>query len=410
MRIAVIGGGAAGFFGAIAAATHDPSAEIAIYEATRHPLDKVRISGGGRCNVTYHCFNPVELVKYYPRGSKELRGLFNRFQPRDTVTWFGQHGVTLKVEDDGRMFPTTDQSKTIVDCLSNAAAKSGVQVRLGAKVKKIAAVSCHRDHPQYEIDIPGRTSERFDKVLIATGGSLHGHEMARALGHTTVPGVPSLFTFKVTDRRLEGLAGVGFENVKLTITCNGKHKLVQAGPMLITHWGLSGPAVLKLSAWGARILHDNNYHADLSISFLPEYDSQQLYEELLAFKLRHGRKKVQTGTLLPVPKRYWLRIMQDTGISEETTWANITKQEMSSIISELTAGQFIVSDKGIFKGEFVTCGGVDLGEVDFNNMQSRCCPGLYFAGEVLNIDGVTGGFNFQSAWTTAWIAGMSMVA
>jgi predicted Rossmann fold flavoprotein len=407
--IAIIGGGPAGFFAAIAAATHNPSAEIVVFEATQHPLDKVRISGGGRCNVTNHCFDPAELVTYYPRGGKQLRGAFNRFQPRDTVAWFERHGVKLKTETDGRMFPTTDESSTIVDCLRAAAIKAGVQIRLGIGAKKMTVVALALDRPQFEIDFARHEPERFDTVLLATGGNPGGHRLAAALGHTIVPCVPSLFTFTVTDPRLKGLAGVGFDSVRLTLKDAAKRKLTQTGPMLVTHWGLSGPAVLKLSAWGARILHDNDYHAELTINFLPEYTTETLYRKLPAFKEQHGKKRVHTGEVLPIPKRYWTRIVQHIGIATDTTWATITKPEMTALVEELTAARFAISGKGAFKEEFVTCGGVALDEVDFDTMQSRKCPGLYFAGEILDIDGLTGGFNFQNAWTTGWIAGTSMV-
>ncbi|MDD4051811.1 MAG: NAD(P)/FAD-dependent oxidoreductase [candidate division Zixibacteria bacterium] len=409
MRIAIIGGGPAGFFAAISAVTNDPSAKIVIFEATSHPLDKVRISGGGRCNVTNHCFDPAELVTYYPRGGKQLRGAFNRFQPRDTVAWFQSQGVALKVEDEGRMFPTTDTSATIVDCLHSAAIKADVQIRLNTGIKSITTVAHDENQPTFEIQLPDGVAARFHRVLIATGSNARGYRLAEELGHTIVPCVPSLFTFKVTDPRLKGLAGVAFENVKLTIKGAAKRKLTQTGPMLVTHWGLSGPAVLKLSAWGARILHDNDYQAEVTVNFLPEYTTETLYRKLPAIKEQHGKKRIHTGEVLPIPKRYWTRIVQHIGIAKDTTWATITKPKMTALVEELTAARFAISGKGAFKEEFVTCGGINLTEVDFDTMQSRKCPGLYFAGEILDIDGLTGGFNFQNAWTTGWIAGASMV-
>ncbi len=408
MRIAVIGAGPAGVFGAISAATHNPSAEIAILEATKQPLSKVRISGGGRCNVTNHCFDPAELVKYYPRGNKELRGSFSRFQPRDTVAWFEKHGVPLKVEDDGRMFPITDKSSTIIDCLLNIAATNKIKIRLGARVKSIETISQDVKPPQFEIKFQNGVREQYDRALLATGGNTQGHHLAETLGHTIVPCVPSLFTFKVADPRLDGLSGISFENVKLTLTTNDKKKLEQAGALLITHWGLSGPAVLKLSAWGARILHDNSYQAELAVNLLPNYSSEQLYQMLIVCKEQNGKKRVQGVNVLPVPRRYWSRIVQLTGVAEDTAWMNMTRSAMKSIIAELTHGRFAISGKGVFKDEFVTCGGVSLKEVDFRTLQSKRCPGLYFAGEILDIDGLTGGFNFQNAWTTGWIAGLSM--
>ena len=410
MRIAVAGGGAAGFFGAISAATHNSSAEITLFESTHKLLHKVRISGGGRCNVTYHCFDPAELARNYPRGNKELLGPFNRFQPSDTVAWFEKQGVRLKVEQDGRMFPVTNQSSTVVDCLLNAARASGVQVRLGARVKSIQAAVAAKDAPQFEIELQDGVRQRYDRLLLATGSSPHGHRLAETLGHTIVPCVPSLFTFKVTDSRLDGLAGISFENVKLTLTDNDKNQLEQTGGLLITHWGLSGPAVLKLSAWGARMLQRSNYKAELLINLLPDYSADHLYRELLAYKEQNSRKRVQKEPVFPVPGRYWSRIVQFVGIAEETTWTNVSKGALTALVSELSGGRFAVSGKGIFKEEFVTCGGVNLKEVDFKTMQSKLSPGLYFAGEVLDIDGITGGFNFQSAWTTGWIAGSSIVS
>jgi len=410
VRIAIIGGGPAGFFAAIAAATHDRSAEIIIFEAGRRVLEKVRISGGGRCNVTHHCIDPSELATYYPRGAKQLRRTFERFQPRDTIAWFKKHGVALKTEADGRMFPTTDKSATIVDCLRAAASECGVQVRLGAGVKNIAIFGPDTDHRQCEVDIAGEAPERFDKVLIATGGSPAGHRLAEKLGHTIVPPVPSLFTFTVNDRRLKGLTGVAFDDVKLTLKGEGKKGLSANGPMLVTHWGLSGPAVLKLSAWGARVLHNRGYRAEVAINFLPEYTTETMYRKLASFRGDHGRKRVHTGEVLPIPKRYWTRIAGTIGIANETTWASITKQEMTALSTELTAAHFMIGGKGAFKEEFVTCGGVALDEVDLDTMQSRKCQEVYFAGEVLDIDGLTGGFNFQCAWTTGWIAGVGMVA
>jgi len=408
VRIVVIGAGAAGVFGAISAATHDPLAEIAVIEAARQPLAKVRISGGGRCNITNHCFDPSELTKNYPRGSKELLGPFSRFQPRDTVAWFEKHGVRLKVENDGRMFPTTDKSETIAVCLLAAVAKHGIKIRLGAKVKGIQTSTHDRNSPKFDIIYHNSQPERYDRVLLATGGSSQGHRFAEALGHRIIPPVPSLFTFRVIDQRLDGLAGVSFDNVELTLMTGGGKKLKQTGPLLITHWGLTGPSVLKLSSWGARILHESDYRAELSVDFLPNQSAEQLYQALITYKVQNSKRRVWSANALPVPKRYWSRIVQLTGITEETIWTNMTRTDMKSIVHELSRARFTISGKGIFKDEFVTCGGIDLKDVDFRTMQSKRCPGLYFAGEILDIDGLTGGFNLQNAWTTGWIAGMNM--
>jgi predicted Rossmann fold flavoprotein len=405
VRIAIVGGGAAGFFGAISAVTRNPSAKVVLFEAAGQPLRKVKISGGGRCNVTHHCFEAAELVKGYPRGAKELLGPFTRFGPKETVEWFEKEGVRLKTEEDGRMFPITDKSETVVDCLVSAAQKRGVQIRLGAKVKGITAAG--QSAPEFEIELGNGSKEKFDRVLLATGGSPAGHRFASALGHTIVPTVPSLFTFNVKDGRIAGLAGISFEKVRLTLSDGGGNRLEQTGPMLITHWGLSGPAVLKLSAWGARMLSACNYHTTLAVNFLPDLKADEISRGLADFKLQNGKKRAGSERLFSIPARYWGRLVHAAGIPEETTWTNVSRKQMNGLVAELSAARFAVLGKGIFKEEFVTAGGVSLKEVDFKTMQSRVCPGLFLAGEILDIDGITGGFNFQSAWTTGWIAGGS---
>ncbi len=415
MKIAIIGGGAAGFFAAIRAAEQNPSAKVVVFEATNQPLEKVLVSGGGRCNVTHNCFDPAELVRNYPRGYKELRGPFSRFHPRDTIKWFESRGVQLKAESDGRIFPTTDDSHTIADCLINAAKSLGVEIRLGARVKSIRRTGASDGQAgslprteYFEIECHGKSPEQFDRVLLATGSAHQGYRFAEALGHTIVAPVPSLFTFKIADRRLDGLAGLSFDNVHLTLTTESGERLEQSGPLLITHWGLSGPAVLKLSAWGARILHDCNYHATLSINFLPALTVEQMYDWMLEYRERNPKKHVATEQALPIQLRFWKRIVDVVGIFDETIWSHITKEQMQRIVAEFARGQYAVRGKGIFKEEFVTCGGIDLREVDFKTMQSKVCEGLFFAGEILDIDGITGGFNFQNAWTTGWIAGGNM--
>lgn len=405
--ILIVGGGAAGIFGAISAATHNRSARVIVLEATGSPLDKVRISGGGRCNVTHNCFDPTELVKSYPRGYRELRSIFSRFQPRDTVEWFENHGVKLKAELDGRMFPTTDNSATIVDCLLTAAAEFGVELRCQSRVKAVRATGESGSGPRYEIDVHGESALLCDRLLIATGNSPQGYELAETLGHSIVPCVPSLFTFKVSDTRLEGLSGISFDQVELRLAV-GDRQFHQRGPMLITHWGLSGPAVLKLSAFAARELSDCGYRAELSVNLLPGQKNETLTKKLAASRDHYGRKQVHADSPLPIPRRYWNRVIQHLEIPEEMTWSGLTKPAADAIISELTDARFMVAGKGIFKEEFVTCGGVSLKEIDFKTMQSKLRPGLFLAGEILDIDGITGGFNFQSAWSTGWIAGTSM--
>lgn len=409
IRIAIIGGGPAGFFGAVSAAGYKTSDEITIFEATQQPLGKVRISGGGRCNVTNHCYDPAELVKNYPRGGKELRGPFSRFQPRDTVAWFEKHGVRLKTESDGRIFPVTDNSETIINCLLTEAKMTGVRLCLGARVTAVSRLTDDPASPRFRIRFQDSAAEEFDKVLLATGSAPRGLTFAASLGHSLIPSVPSLFTFNIEDPRIENLAGISFEYVRLSMTIAKKTKLLQSGPLLITHWGFSGPAVLKLSAWGARILHENNYQAELTVNFLPGLTGQSLLQKLVEFKSHQCRKHLLNSSPLPLPKRYWSRILENLGMDNKLTWGNLGNSSLRQIAEEISSAKFRVNGKGIFKEEFVTCGGVNLKEVNFKTMESKICPGLYFAGEILDIDGITGGFNFQSAWTTGWLAGQSIV-
>lgn len=399
----VIGGGAAGFFGAIACAQAHPHIQVTLLEASRQPLAKVRISGGGRCNVTHACFEPAGLVQNYPRGGKALRGAFSRFQARDTVAWFAAHGVKLKTEPDGRMFPVTDSSETIVDCLIEAASSAGVEIRTGAVV-----VSVSRQTTGFEISLKSGEILQCASLLLATGSSQVGYQIAKALGHQIEPPVPSLFTFNIVDNRLKELAGVSVNPVRLRLSVGEKAQLEQTGPLLITHWGLSGPAVLKLSAWGARVLHDHNYQANLLINWLPQFNADIIRQKLLEVKSEWSRRAIATSSPFDLPRRLWQYLVSGVGIGADDRWAGLSNKTLNQLIQELTQGQYVIKGKGAFKEEFVTCGGVSLKEVDFKTMESRCCPGLYFAGEILDIDGVTGGFNFQSAWTTAWIAGHAM--
>jgi predicted Rossmann fold flavoprotein len=402
-KIIIIGGGAAGFFGAITAALNNINSEIIILEAGKQPLTKVLISGGGRCNVTHHCFNPAQLITYYPRGGKALRGAFSRFQPQDTVKWFEMRGISLKTEADGRMFPITDNSETIAECLLETARKLGIKLRTNTPVRSVNKLPHN-----FQIELRNGIFLNCDLLLIATGSNPSGYRFAKQLGHKIITPVPSLFTFNIRDQRLKDLAGIAVENTRVTLLTNNKNKLQQTGALLITHWGMSGPAILKLSAWGARILHDNKYQLQLLINWLPEYNSETLREYLQQFKQENPRKKVITYSPVKLPKRLWQSFINFLGIGEAKNWSELSKKELNSLIQELTQGQYQITGKGVFKEEFVTCGGVNLQEIDFKTMESKICPGLYFAGEVLDIDGVTGGFNFQSAWTTSWIAGQAI--
>lgn len=400
-KLIVIGGGAAGFFGAIAAARSSPKLEVVLLEAGKEVLTKVRISGGGRCNVTHHCFDPVELVKSYPRGNRELRGAFNQFQPKDMIAWLKAEGVRLKTEADGRMFPNTDDSATIVHCLQQAAHQARIQVHHSTPIKTIT------HNPAGQFMVTSTKGEQFfgDRLLLTTGSHPSGHRFAQTLGHTIIKPQPSLFTFQIKDPRLTDLAGVSVPKATVTLPLDKKKKLEQSGALLITHWGLSGPAVLKLSAWGARILGEHQYKMPIIVNWLPQENTTTLHQQIQTFKTQNSRKKIITFPPIDLPKRLWQSLVQYADIKPDQNWADLSKKQLNSLIQEITQGIYHIQGKGVFKEEFVTCGGVSLKEINFKTMESRICSHLYFAGEVLDIDGVTGGFNFQSAWTTAWIAG-----
>ncbi len=402
--VIVVGGGPAGYFAAIRAAELKPKLRVLIIERSSQPLGKVLISGGGRCNVTHACFDPAQLVSFYPRGGMALRGAFTRFQPADTIKWFEEHGVRLKTEADNRMFPLSDSSKTIVDCLREAAQNAGVKLHLGTSLQKVEKIS----KGGFRLEL--REGAEFyplqtKKLVIATGSDPKTREIVKSLGHTVEETVPSLFTFNVKDKRIEGLSGVAVENVTLKMD-----SLTQSGPMLITHWGLSGPAVLRLSAWGARILFEKKYRSTLTVNWLGDYKLDAALEVLQRNKDWHenARKKIAAQPAFSqIPIRLWKQLTQFIG---DKNWGDISKAEMRKLAEELTAGEFSIKGKGIFKDEFVTCGGVNLDEVDFKTMQSRIVEDLFFAGEVLDIDGITGGFNFQSSWTTGWLAGSALAS
>ncbi len=404
LTVIVVGGGAAGFFGAIACAETYPNAHVILLEAGSEPLAKVKISGGGRCNVTHHCFDPVQLIRHYPRGSKALRGAFTRFQAKDTVEWFTRRGVKLKTEADGRMFPTTDHSATIINCLMQAAKMAGVQLKTSARVVGIQFTGTE-DQPQFEVRLKSGEQFKSDRLLLATGSQPIGYQLAQKLGHQIIPPVPSLFTFKIKDKRLQDLAGVSVTNVKVQLSSG---KLEQTGPVLMTHWGLSGPAILKLSAWGARFLHECGYQTTLKINWFPQMNPEKLRQHFLQTKSQSAKKVITSYCPVEIPRRLWHKFVEYLEIKPQQQWAELSKLQLHQLIQELTQGQYKIIGKGIFKEEFVTCGGVSLKEVNFKTMESRCCPGLYFAGEILDIDGVTGGFNFQNAWTTGWLAGQGM--
>lgn len=398
----VIGGGAAGFFGAITAA-EEGVPDILILEKGPEVLTKVRISGGGRCNVTHDCYDPRDLVQSYPRGSKNLRGPFHRFQPADTITWFENHGVELKVEPDGRVFPITDSSETIIQCFTETAAKHRVTWRTHCGVEEVRKTS-----EGFELHTSVGKIYRTRSLLIATGGirAKDARLPAENLSHQLSNPVPSLFTFKIGDPRLSDLMGVSVPNATVKA-----ESLESSGPLLITHWGLSGPAVLKLSAWGARTLSDLNYQFWLQINWTGNETPDSLSQIFHQIRKDHGIWKINKRSPIEgITKRLWQRICQIAKIPDDITWAKVTKTQTQKLIEELTAARYRVDGKSLNKDEFVTCGGIDLNHLDLKTMESKEVPGLYFAGEILNIDGITGGFNFQAAWTTAHLAGRAIAA
>jgi predicted Rossmann fold flavoprotein len=411
LRIVVIGGGAAGFFGAIAAAKSNPRARVILLEASNQPLAKVRISGGGRCNVTHACFDPKVLIQNYPRGGKALLGAFTRFQPQDTVAWFAKNGVQLKTEADGRMFPITDSSETIVNCLMDATKAAKVELRTGAVVIGVRRGGGEGEFlPLSNFEVILKSGEQLpcDRLLLATGSNPLGYKIAQQLGHTIEKPVPSLFTFNIRDEKLRELAGVSVNYAKLRLIVPEHSPLEQTGPLLITHWGLSGPAVLKLSAWGARALHSSNYQATLLINWLPQLQQEQVRQQLLAVKNDSPKRLIVSHRGVDLPHRLWQYIISRVGIITENRWAELSNKNLNQLVQEISQGKYLISGKGVFKEEFVTCGGINLKQVNFKTMESKLVPGLYFAGEILDIDGITGGFNFQSAWTTAYLAGLAM--
>ena len=401
-KIIVVGGGAAGFFAAIAAAEH--GADVAVLEKTSRFLEKVRISGGGRCNVTHACFEPREFASRYPRGGRALLSPFQKFSARDTVAWFESHGVKLKTEADGRMFPITDSSQTIVDCLKDAAQKAGVNFQLNCAVES----TIKNPDGRFELTLASGEKIICDRLLLATGGCrvAAAGQLAVNLGHTLETPVPSLFTFQIESPWLRELAGVSAIAEVFIPTA----KLRERGPLLVTHWGLSGPAILKMSAWGARALHDSNYQFLLLVNWLPDSNAEKIVQEFQARRESAGAKLLVNVPLSPLTARLWEQLVLAAGIPRDARWSALTRIQAHALAQQLTRTEFSVTGKSLNKDEFVTCGGVKLDEVNFKNMESKICPGLFFAGELLDIDGLTGGFNFQAAWTTGFIAGNAMAA
>lgn len=391
--IIIVGGGAAGFFTAINIAESKPHLKVAILERGKEVLSKVRVSGGGRCNVTHACFVPNELVKFYPRGERELKGPFHQFCSGDTIEWFEKHGVELKIEEDGRMFPVTDSSQTIIDCFLQATKQLKVDVLTGQSVRSV-----FKSDDFWKVET---NTETFvcEKVVMTTGSNPKIWEILESQGHKVISAVPSLFTFNIKDIRIKDLMGVSaFAAVKVKGT-----GLKASGPLLITHWGMSGPSILRLSAWGARELFDKNYQFALQVNWLNEVTFEECLEGLKDLKEENSKKLVAKFCPFDFPKRLWESLITAAGFQVDLKWADVSKKQMTSLAEQLTNGQFQVNGKSTFKEEFVTAGGIDLKEVNFKTMESKLLPGLFFAGEVLNIDAITGGFNFQNAWTGGFI-------
>jgi len=407
-RVVIVGGGAAGFFAAITCAENNPAAQVTLYEMTANPLAKVRISGGGRCNVTHACYDPSKLIAHYPRGGRELRGAFHHWQPRNTVAWFESRGVPLKTEPDGRIFPVADDSLKIVDCLQRTARAAGVSLRLRLGVRSVQRAEDGGGLARFRVTLTDGSPVECERVLIATGGNRAsvGPAIAESLGHTIEPPVPSLFTFHIDAPLIDGLSGISVANAALTVP--GAKPLRSEGPLLITHWGLSGPAVLKLSAWGAREFAASNYQFALRVNFVPAHTRDSLRAELGKLRTTLSRRQIARANPFALPSRLWERLVLTCGVPESLVWANLSNSQRDKLAEALCATELTVRGKSMNKDEFVTCGGVRLRDVNFKTMESRLCPGLHFAGEVLDIDGVTGGFNFQAAWTTGYLAGRAM--
>lgn len=400
MKVAVIGGGAAGFFAAISCRSHHQDAEVSIYEKSNKTLGKVKVSGGGRCNVTNACESKSEFLRHYPRGQKQLKKTFNSFDRDETIRWYEDRGVVLKKESDGRMFPVTDDSQTIIDCLRHEAKAHEISIQTSCGLSSIEVQS-----DGFELLFVSGSKQHFDYVIVATGGSPKrtGYDWLTKLGHHIIDPVPSLFTFNIpNETKLKVLMGLSVPQVVVKIQGS---KLIQQGPLLITHWGLSGPAVLKLSAWGARELSTLQYTFKCQINWTGGMNEEELRALVVDTSQIHSKKKIGNAKVVDLPSRLWDYLLDRVALDEQTIWAEIKKKDKNRLINVLLNDEYQVVGKTTFKEEFVTCGGVDLSEVDFQSMQSKKVSGLYFAGEVLDLDGITGGFNFQAAWSTGYVAG-----
>lgn len=395
--IIIVGGGAAGFFTAINAAELCPNLKIAILERGKEVLTKVKISGGGRCNVTHAEFIPKDLTKNYPRGEKELLGPFHTFMTGDTLAWFEQRGVEIKMEEDGRMFPLSDSSQTIIDCFTSEISKLKIELLTSHPVKFIVKKEEH-----WEITT-GKDLLRCQSIVMATGSNPKMWNVIESLGHDIIPPVPSLFTFNIKDQRIVDLPGVATEASIKVVDDKKKVILESEGPLLITHWGMSGPAILKLSAWGARSLEPLSYKFEIQVNWLLHDTEEDVIAQLIRLKTKNAKQTLHKYPQFDLPKRLWQSLLMASGINETEIWADISKKKLQNLANQMTQSIFQVDGKSTFKEEFVTAGGVDLKGVNFKTFESKIHPHLYFAGEVLNIDAITGGFNFQNAWTSGYI-------
>ena len=399
----VIGGGAAGFMAAITAAEQGIR-RVRVLEATAEPLSKVRMSGGGRCNVTHACWDPRELVGHYPRGQRPLRGPFSRFASGDAVAWFAERGLALVEEADGRMFPEANRSSAVVACLRQAARDQGVVLSTGAFV-----TSLKKDRINgFQAECRGGELIQANRVLLATGGHPSGRRLAAELGHRVIAPVPSLFTLALDAPQLVGCAGIALDDVRLDLEV-GEARFRQVGRVLITHWGLSGPATLRLTAFAARALQSSRYRATLQVSWVGSVTQEQLLVELRDQRIHSARRTLAASRPLAgqLPRRLWLSMLDGAGVPLDQRWSDLPGRLEQRLLQQLHRCRYTVKGRGPFGEEFVTAGGVDLGEIDLARMESRCCPGLHVAGELLDVDGVTGGFNFQHCWTSGWLAGQA---
>ena len=400
-KVIIIGGGAAGFFTAINAKEMNPELDITILEKGKEVLQKVKISGGGRCNVTHACFEPKELVQFYPRGEKELLGPFHQFMTGDTFEWFENNGIPLKIEKDNRVFPESNSSQTIVDCFLNKTK------RLGISVLKNHGVTTIQKQDNSWLVITKEQQFVCDAVVMAAGSSKKVWELSKALRHSIISPVPSLFTFNIKDNRIKDLLGISVSNATVQLVDTN---LEASGPLLITHWGMSGPAILKLSAFGARVLAEKNYEYQVQVNWLSR-PTHKIVNVLLNLKKKHSKKQVIVRSPFEeIPKRLWERFVLATTIKTSFNWADVSHDQIDALANQLTKSVFTAKGKSTFKEEFVTAGGVDLREINFKNFESKLQNNLFFVGEVLNIDAVTGGFNFQNAWTGGWLCAKALAS